>query len=104
MGPKYSIKKNDTVKVISGKDKGKTGRVLQVNRENGRVMIEGINLVKKAVKKKSQQDRGGIIEVESPIHISNVMLTNKNGKRTRIGYKTDDKKKTRYAKKGGETL
>jgi large subunit ribosomal protein L24 len=104
MGEKYSIKKNDTVKVISGKDKGKTGRVLQVNRESGRVMVEGINLVKKAVKKKSQQDRGGIIEVESPLHISNVMLTTKGGKRTRVGYKTEGKTKERYAKKGGETL
>lgn len=76
---KYRIRKDDRVKVIAGKDKGKTGRVLRVDRERGRVLVEGINLAKKAMRKKRQEDRGGIIEIETPIHISNVMLMTRGG-------------------------
>ncbi len=98
------IKKNDTVKVLAGKDKGKTGKVLKVDADNGRVIIQGVNMVKKAMKKRSQQDKGGIIEVEAPLDISNVALVTKDGSTSRIGYKFVDGKKVRFAKKTGEVL
>jgi len=102
--PKYRIKKNDQVKVIAGKDKGKTGRVLRVDRERGRVLVEGINIVKKAMRKKRQEDRGGIAEIEASIHISNVMLVTRNGERTRVGMKVDGDRKVRVARKNGEAV
>ena len=102
--PKYRIKKNDQVKVIAGKDKGKTGRVLRVDRERGRVLVEGINIVKKAMRKKRQEDRGGIAEIEASIHISNVMLMTRSGERTRVGTGLDGDKKVRIAKKNGEAV
>ena len=98
------IKKNDTVKVLAGKDKGKTGKVLKVDADSGRVIIQGVNMVKKAMKKRSQQDKGGIIEVEAPLDISNVALVTKDGSTSRIGYKFVDGKKVRFAKKTGEVL
>jgi len=101
---KTRIKKDDTVKVLTGKEKGKTGRVLRVDRISGRVIIQGLNMVKKAAKKKSQQDKGGIIEIEAPIHISNVALTTKGGQVTKIGYKFENGKKIRFARKNGEVL
>ena len=102
--PKYRIKKNDHVKVISGKDKGKTGRVLRVDREKGRVLVEGINIVKKAMRKKRQEDRGGIMEIEASIQISNVMLVTRGGEQTRVGIRMDGNTKVRVAKKNGETV
>jgi large subunit ribosomal protein L24 len=101
---KTRIRKDDTVKVLTGKEKGKTGRVLKVDRVGGRVIVQGLNMVKKATKKKSQQDKGGIIEIEAPLHISNVAITTKGGKVTKIGYKIEDGKKIRIAKKTGEVL
>ncbi len=98
------IKKNDTVIVLAGKDKGKTGKILKIDTDNDRVIIQGVNMVKKAVKKKSQQDKGGIIEVEAPLHISNVAIVTKDGSPSRIGYKFEDGKKVRFAKKTGEVL
>jgi large subunit ribosomal protein L24 len=102
--PKYRIRKDDQVKVIAGKDKGKTGRVLRVDREKGRVLVEGINIVKKAMRKKRQEDRGGIMEIEAPIHISNVMLVTRNGEQTRIGVRRETGSRVRVAKKTGEDL
>lgn len=101
---KAKIKKDDTVKILTGKDKGKTGRVIKVNSEDGMVIVQGLNMVKKAVKRKSQQDKGGIIEVEAPIHISNVAVVAKNGQASRVGYKVENGKKVRIAKKSGEVL
>lgn len=101
---KTKLKKDDTVKVLSGKEKGKTGRILKIDTVNGRVLVQGLNLVKKAVRKKSQQDKGGIIEIEAPIHISNVSLVTKTGQTTRIGYKFEDGKKVRIARKTGEEI
>lgn len=101
---KYRIKKDDQVTVIAGKDKGKTGRVLRVDRDKGRVLVEGINIVKKAMRKKRQEDRGGIAEIEAPIHISNVMLVTRNGEPTRVGVKLDGESKVRVARKNGETV
>lgn len=102
--PKYRIRRDDQVKVIAGKDKGKTGRVLRVDRENGRVLVEGINIVKKAMRKKRQEDRGGIAEIEAPIHISNVMLVTRDGNTTRIGVRADGDSKVRFARKNGEAV
>ena len=97
------LKKNDTVKVIAGSEKGKSGKIVKVDLENERVYIQGVNMVKKTMKKKSAQDKGGIMEVEAPIHVSNVALLNKD-KVTKVGYKMDGGKKVRYAKKTGEVL
>ena len=102
--PKYRIKKDDQVKVISGKDKGKTGRVLRVDRDKGRVLVEGINIVKKAMRKKRQEDRGGIAEIEAAIHVSNVMLVTRGGEQTRVSVRMDGDTKVRVAKKNGETV
>jgi large subunit ribosomal protein L24 len=99
------IKKDDTVKVIAGRDKGKTGRVLQVDREAGRVLVEGISMVKRHTRPNPQQQiKGGIAERESPIAISNVMILTSGGVPTRIGYRMDGSTRVRIAKKGGEIL
>lgn len=98
------LKKNDTVKVIAGKDKGKTGRVLRIDAEKGRVLVEGVNMVKKAQRKQRQEDTGGIIEKEAPIAISNVMFVGKDGKPTRLGFRIEGGEKVRFAKKTGETV
>ncbi|AFG36666.1 50S ribosomal protein L24 [Spirochaeta africana] len=101
---KIKLKKNDQVKIISGKDSGKTGRVLSVDRIRGRVVVEGANLVKKTKRRRSEQDQGGIIEIEAPLHISNVMVVTKNGKTTRVAIQQKGDNKVRIAKKTGEEL
>lgn len=102
---KVRIKKDDTVMVVAGKDKGKTGRVIHIDRKNGRVIVEKCNMVKKTQRPTQNQQKGGIIEIEAPLHISNVMLVDpKSGAPTRIGYKFEDGQKVRYAKKSGKTL
>ncbi len=101
---KTRLQRDDQVTVIAGKDKGKSGRVLRVDRKNARVLVEGVNIVKKAMRKKRENDRGGIIEIEAPIHISNVMLLTKSGKPSRIGYRVENGVKSRIAKKTGEQL
>jgi len=104
MDKKFKIRKDDTVEIIAGKDKGKRGNVVRVIREKDRVIVAGVNLVKKAMKKRSQQDRGGIVEIEAPLHISNVMIVCKKCGPTRIGYKIDGDKKVRVCRKCGEAL
>ena len=101
---KFKIKKEDMVQIIAGKDKGKRGRVLKILREKDRVVVEGANLVKKARKRKNQQDRGGIIEVESAIHYSNIAMICKKCGPTRIGYKIEGEKKTRICRKCKEAF
>jgi large subunit ribosomal protein L24 len=106
---KVRLKKDDTVKVIAGRDKGKTGRVLDVNRITGRVLIEGVGLVKRHTRPNpSKQIKGGIAERESSIAISNVMIVTSGGVATRIGYRTEQAgaitRQVRVAKKGGELL
>ena len=106
---KIRLKKGDTVKVIAGRDKGKTGRVLEVNREKGRVLVEGVMMLKKAIRPNPQKGvKGGIAERESLIHASNVMLLTSDGKTTRIGTKVETvggkTRRTRVARKTGETL
>jgi len=104
---KYKLRKNDIVKILKGKNKGNTGRILKINIYNHTVLIEGQNLVKKAMRKKKQTDKGGISEIEAPISIANVMMICKKcGKPTRILLKTDKGKKIRVCKhpKCGEEL
>ena len=98
------LKKDDTVMIIAGKDKGRTGRIVQIDPKNERVYVLGANMVKKTVKKRNPQDKGGIKEVEAPIHVSNVAYVTKGNKISKIGYKMVDGKKVRYAKKTGEVL
>jgi large subunit ribosomal protein L24 len=101
---KIKLRKDDNVQIIAGKDKGKAGRIIKILREKERVIVEGANIVKKAMKRKSQQDRGGIVEIEASIHISNVMIVCKKCGPTRIGYKMDGDNKQRICKKCGEAL
>jgi len=99
------VKKGDKVQVISGKDKGKQGVILAAFPKKNRVIVEGVNIVKKHAKPSQANPQGGIIEKEAPIHVSKVMpLDPKTGTPTRIGYKIVDGKKVRYAKKSGEIL
>ena len=100
----FRVKKNDDVRVIAGREKGKSGRILRVDQVKGRVLVEGINLVKKAVRKKKQNDRGGIIEIESSLHVSNVMILCKKCGPVRTGYKLEKDKKVRFCKKCGEVV
>lgn len=104
MEKKFKIRKDDTVQVIAGKDKGKTGTVVRVLPAKNAVIVSGINIVKKAMKKRSQQDQGGIVEIEAPLNISNVAIVCKKCGPTRIGYKLDGDKKLRVCRKCGETL
>ena len=102
---KFHIKKGDTVFVNAGNDKGKTGKVLEVLRDKDRVIVEGINMVSKHTKPNAKQPQGGIVKQEGSIHISNVQLIDpKTGAPTRIGYKFEDGKKVRIAKKSGEEI
>jgi large subunit ribosomal protein L24 len=99
------VKKGDKVMVISGKDKGKQGVVLASYPKKDRVLVEGINVVKKHSKPSQANPQGGILSQEAPIHVSNVMpLDPKSGEPTRVGFKVVDGKKVRVAKKSGETL
>ena len=104
MTGKVKIHRNDTVEVIAGKEKGKRGEVVKVLREENKVIIRGLNMVKKAMRKRSQQDQGGIAEVEAPISVSNVMILCKKCGKTRIAYEIKDGKKTRICRKCGEAL
>jgi len=101
---KFKLKKEDTVEVIAGKDKGKRGRILKILRDKDRIIVEGVNLVKKAMKKRKQSDRGGIIEIEAAIHSSNLMIVCKKCGPVRIGYKLDGDKKIRVCRKCGEAF
>ena len=102
---KSKIRKGDTVEVLDGKDKGKRGEVVSVNLKKEAVIVSGVNIVKKAMKKRSQQDQGGIAEVEAPLNISNVgIVCKKCGKPVRIGYKIDGDKKVRVCRKCGDIL
>jgi len=101
---KFKLKKDDNVEIIAGKDKGKRGRILKILRDKDRIIVEGANIVKKAKRRKNQQDRGGIIEIEAAIHSSNLMIVCKKCGPTRIGYKIDGDTKTRVCRKCGEAL
>ncbi|MDP6708799.1 MAG: 50S ribosomal protein L24 [Alphaproteobacteria bacterium] len=105
MAKKFKIKHGDEVVVRTGRDKGKTGSVLKVLRDQDRVIVEGVNIVKRHTRP-SQNQPGGIIEKEAPIHISNVAIADpKDGAPTRVGYRfLEDGRKVRFAKRSGEVI
>jgi large subunit ribosomal protein L24 len=99
------IKRNDMVEVIAGKDKGKRGRVLRVIAVKDRVLVEHVMMVKKHLKPYPQRNiKGGIAEQEAPIHISNVMLVDGEGNKTRIGSRIEGDKKVRVSKASGNVI
>jgi len=104
--PKLHIRKGDTVKVLAGDDKGKTGKVLEVNLEKRRAFVEGVNIMTKHEKPSAGKPEGGIKKVEAPIHISNLALVDPaSGNTTRVGRKLNDKGKLqRFAKKTGQFI
>ncbi|MCL2253941.1 MAG: 50S ribosomal protein L24 [Lachnospiraceae bacterium] len=97
------IKKGDTVKVIAGKDNGKEGKVLDVDRKKRRVLVEGVGMITKHAKPSAGNQNGGIINREAPIDLSNVMYVHK-GKPTRIGFRFEKDKKVRFAKSTGDVI
>ena len=97
------IKKGDTVRVIAGKDKDKEGKVLSVDAKNGKVVVEGVNMVTKHAKPSAATQNGGIVQKEAALDVSNVMYLH-NGKPTRIGFKFENDKKVRFAKSTGEVI
>jgi large subunit ribosomal protein L24 len=106
---KLFLRRNDTVMVVAGRDKGKTGRVLSVDRVKLRALVEGINLVKKHTRPNpAKQIKGGIAERESPVHVSNLMLVASDGKPTRVGYKVETAggrlRRVRVSRRTGEVL
>jgi len=106
MQKKLKIKKGDQVAVIAGESKGQKGRVLVVDRDKDRAIVEGVNLVSKHTKPNSKSPKGGILKKEAPIHVSNVMVLDPaSGKPTRVGRRLNDKNKlVRYSKKSGEEI
>ena len=104
MSQKFHIKRNDQVVVIAGKDKGKTGSVLQVFPTETRAIVQGINLVRRHTKQTASTD-AGIFTKEAPIHLSNLAVADANGKPTRVGFKINaDGTKVRVAKSTGDTI
>lgn len=94
------IKKGDQVKIVAGKDRGKSGNVLRVIPGENRVVVEGINLFKKRTRPKKQGEKGETVLLPRPIHVSNMLLVCKNCKKpTRVGFQTEGEKKSRYCKK-----
>jgi large subunit ribosomal protein L24 len=106
MRKKLHIKKGDTVMVIAGDSKGQQGRVLVVDIEKGKILVEGVNMVSKHARPTNKTPKGGIIQKEAPIHISNLKVIDSSGKPTRVGRKIDEKtnKMVRYSKKTGEVI
>lgn len=98
------VKKGDKVKVLTGKDKNKEGVVLEALPKKNKVVVEGVNMIKKHQKPSQTAQQGGIVEMEAPIHVSNVMVMDPNGVAGKVGYKEVDGKKVRVSKKTGEVL
>ncbi|WP_136465040.1 50S ribosomal protein L24 [Flagellimonas onchidii] len=102
---KLKIKTGDTVRVIAGDHKGSEGKVLNVDREKNKAIVEGVNTVSKHEKPSAKNPQGGIVKKEAPIHISNLSLIDpKSGDATRVGYEVRDGKKVRIAKKSKEVI
>ena len=104
MATKIKIKKGDTVRVITGSQKGKEGAVLRILPQENKAIVEGINVVKKHNKPNAQNPQGGITEKEAQIHISNLSLLTADGKTTRVGYRNEGETKVRVAKKTDEVI
>ena len=101
---KLKIKKGDTVKVIAGDDKGKSGVILSVDLKKMRVLVKGLNMVKRHTKPSASKPEGGILEKEAPIHVSNVMLMDAKGTASRVGKKKEGESWVRVSKKSGEII
>ena len=101
---KLKIKKGDTVKVIAGDDKGKSGVILSVDLKKMRVLVKGLNMVKRHTKPSASKPEGGILEKEAPIHVSNVMLMDAKGTASRVGKKKEGESWVRFSKKSGEII
>lgn len=101
---KYKVKKGDHVLVIAGDDKGKTGKVLEVDSKTDRVLVEGRNIIKRHTKPNAQHTQGGVIQKEAYIHISNVALADRNNKAIKVGRKVENGKIVRINKKSGEVI
>jgi large subunit ribosomal protein L24 len=98
------IKKGDTVVLLTGKDKGKQGSVLQVMPKESRLVVQGLNMVQRHTRPSQGDPQGGIKNKEAPVHVSNVALVDSNGKATRVGFRVEDGKKVRFAKTTGEVI
>ena len=101
---KIKIKTGDNDKVITGNSKGSEGKVLKIVSEKNRLIVEGVNMVKKHMKPNAQNPQGGIIEKEAFIHVSNVSLLTPSGETTKVGYRMDENKKVRFSKKSNEVI
>jgi large subunit ribosomal protein L24 len=101
---KLKIKTGDTVRVIAGDHKGSEGKIIKVSLEKNKVIVEGVNMVKKHMKPSAQSPQGGIVEKEASIQISNLSLLTSKGETTRVGYKIEEGKKVRFAKKSNEVI
>ncbi|MUH35661.1 50S ribosomal protein L24 [Zobellia amurskyensis] len=102
---KLKIKTGDTVRIVAGDHKGTEGKVMTVNREKNKAIVEGANMVSKHQKPSAQNPQGGIVKKEAPIHISNLALVDsKSGETTRVGYEVRDGKKVRFSKKSNEVI
>jgi large subunit ribosomal protein L24 len=101
---KLKIKIGDTVRVIAGDHKGSEGKIIKVLLEKNKVIVEGVNMVKKHMKPSAQSPQGGIVEKEASIQISNLSLLTSKGETTRVGYKMEEGKKVRFAKKSNEVI
>ena len=101
---KLKIKTGDNVRVIAGDHKGSEGNIIKVSLEKNKVIVEGVNMVKKHMKPSAQSPQGGIVEKEASIQISNLSLLTSKGQTTRVGYKMEEGKKVRFAKKSNEVI
>ena len=101
---KLKIKKNDKVKVLAGDDKGQEGKVLEVLVAKNKAIVEGVNLISKHSKPNAASPQGGIVKKEAPVHISNLMVIDKQNNPTRVGRKIVKDKLVRYSKKSGEVI
>jgi large subunit ribosomal protein L24 len=98
------IKKGDKVVLLTGKDKGRSGAVLRVFPKESRVLVEGLNIAQRHTKASQADPQGGIKNKEAPVHVSNVVIVDSNGKPTRVGFRVDGDKKVRFAKTTGEVI
>jgi large subunit ribosomal protein L24 len=101
---KLKIKSGDNVRIISGDHKGAEGKILKVSKDKNKVIVEGVNMVKKHMKPDAKNPQGGIVEKEASIQISNLSLLTSKGETTRVGYRIEDDKKVRFAKKSNEVI
>lgn len=104
MSLKVKLKKSDTVKVITGKDKGKEGKILEIFPSKNKAIVEGVNMVSKHTKSNAAHPQGGIVQQEAAINLSNLMLVDAKGNATRVGRRIEDGKIVRYSKKSGEVI